>query len=134
MTIPANTLRGEAGVRIGTVDFRIAITFSALVKLSEATGVRTLDELYVRLLGFEPKAVACAIRCLIVADDDDKAAALAAKVLDDGNITAADQASWRAAVETAISAHISAGNRKRDERTALQIAEGALLGEPARPS
>ena len=52
--LPANPLRGEAEVRIGAIDFRIAVTFSGLARLSDAIGARTLDELYGRLLGFEP--------------------------------------------------------------------------------
>ncbi|RVJ67652.1 hypothetical protein CN167_30490, partial [Sinorhizobium medicae] len=90
--------------------------------------------LYGRLLGFEPKAVACAVRCLIVADDEDQISALSAKILDDGNISAADQLAWRGAVEKALSAHIAAGTVRRDERTATQIAGDAVLGKPVSPS
>ncbi|MDX0567806.1 hypothetical protein FB009_12446 [Sinorhizobium medicae] len=132
--LPANPLRGEAEVRIGSIDFRIAVTFSGLARLSDAIGARTLDELYGRLLGFEPKAVACAVRCLIVADDEDHISALSAKILDDGNISAADQLAWREAVEKALSAHIAAGTIRRDERTASQIAGDAVLGKPVSPS
>lgn len=94
---------------------------------------RRLDELYGRLLGFEPKAVACAVRCLIVADDEDQISALSARILDDGNISAADQLAWREAVEKALSAHIAAGTMRRDERTASQIAGDAVLGKPVSP-
>ncbi|RVJ68032.1 hypothetical protein [Sinorhizobium medicae] len=132
--LPANPLRGEAEVRIGSIDFRIAVTFSGLARLSDAIGARTLDELYGRLLGFEPKAVACAVRCLIVADDEDQISALSAKILDDGNISAADHLAWREAVEKALSAHIAAGTIRRDERTASQIAGDAVLGKPVSPS
>lgn len=128
--LPANTLRGEAEIKIGKVDFTIAVTFAGLVRLSEAVKSKTLDELYIRLLGFEPFAVSCAVRCLIVADDDDKAHALSARILADDNISAADQDEWRDGVEKAFTSHIQAGRRVRDERDALTIATDAVLGKP----
>lgn len=132
--LPPNTLRGEASVTIGKITFAIAITFAGLVRLSEAVKAKSLDELYVRLLGFEPLAVSCAVRCLIVADDDDRAQALCARILADDNISAADQASWRGAVEQAFTSHIEAGQRVRDERDASTIAADAVLGKPQSPS
>lgn len=132
--IPANTLRGEADVQIGAIAFRIAITFDALARLSTALKAQTMDEIYVRLLGFEPKAVACAIPCLIIEDDQDRISEIAAKILSPGNISAADQAAWRTAVEQALSAHVEAGNLRRDERSAMDIANEALLGNRASPS
>lgn len=132
--LPANPLRGEAEIRIGAIDFRIAVTFSGLSRLSSAIGARTLDDLYVRLLGFEPKAVACAIRCLTIADDDDKVAELAVRILDDGNISAADQASWNAGIEVALAAHIDAGKRRRDETSTAHMAEMAVAGNVNSPS
>lgn len=129
--LPANPLRGEADVRIGAVDFRIAVTFAGLARLSQALGTQTLDELFVRLLGFEPKAVLCAIRCLTVADDDDKVSALSAKILGEDNISIADQVSWRNAVSLALQTHVEAGNRLRDQRSGFEMAEAAVLGNPA---
>ncbi|MBO0142260.1 hypothetical protein JZX87_13920 [Agrobacterium sp. Ap1] len=134
MTTPANPLRGEAEITIGRETFRIAVTFSGLVRLSKATKVDTLDELHRRLLGFEPFTVACAVRTLIVADDQDRAAALSAKILADDNISIADQDSWRAGMEEALLGHVTAGAAARDERSAHQFAEDALLGEPVSPS
>ena len=122
---PANPLRGEAEVSIGKQGFRIAVTFSGLARLSKALNARTLDELYVRLLGFEPFAVSCAIRCLIVADDEDMAQKLAAAILADDNISVADQESWQGAVETAFSAHLSGGRSMQDRRVAFELAEDA---------
>ncbi len=130
-TLPANPLRGEADVRIGAVDFRIAVTFAGLARLSQALGTQTLDELFVRLLGFEPKAVLCAIRCLTVADDDDQVSALSAKILGEDNISIADQVSWRNAVSLALQTHVEAGNRLRDQRSGFEMAEAAVLGNPA---
>ncbi|WDZ75450.1 hypothetical protein PWG15_12570 [Ensifer adhaerens] len=130
----ANPIRGEASVKIGAIDFRIAVTFSGLARLSQALGAKTIDEIYARLLGFEPKAVACAVRCLIVVDDADQLDALVAKILDDSNISIADQASWRDAVEVALAGHIEAGRIRRDERTANDIASDAVLGKPVSPS
>lgn len=126
----ANPIRGEAPVKIGAIDFRIAVTFSGLARLSQALGAKTIDEIYARLLGFEPKAVACAVRALIVADDGDQLDVLVAKILDDSNISIADQASWREAVEAALASHIEAGRIRRDEQTANQIAADAILGKP----
>lgn len=130
----ANPIRGEAPVKIGAIDFRIAITFSGLARVSQALGAKTIDEIYARLLGFEPKAVACAVRCLIVVDDADQLDRLVAKILDDNNISIADQASWRDAVEIALAGHIEAGRVRRDERTANDIASDAVLGKPISPS
>lgn len=126
----ANPLRGEAPVTIGKISFRIAVTFAGLVRLSEAVKTKTLDDIYVRLLGFEPFAVSCAVRCLIVADDDDKAHALCAKILADDNVSAADQDAWRMAVEQAFTSHIQAGRRLRDERDAASVSADAVLGKP----
>ena len=109
----ANQIRGEASVKIGA---------------------RTIDEVYARMLGFEPKAVACAVRALIVVDDADQLDALVAKILDDSNISIADQISWRDAVEVALAGHIEKGRIRRDERTANDIAADALLGKPVSPS
>ncbi len=130
----ANPIRGEAPVKIGAIHFRIAVTFSGLARLSQALGAKTIDEVYARLLGFEPKAVACAVRALIVVDDADQLDALVAKILDDSNISVADQANWREAVEAALASHIEAGRIRRDEQTASQIAADALLGKPVSPS
>lgn len=129
-----NPIRGEAPCRIGQVDFRIAVTFSGLVRLSEAMSARSLDEIYSRLLAFEPKAVACGIRCLIVAQDDDKAAGLSARILDDGNISAADEDAWKTAVEQALSAHVEIGRMHRDERSTVDVVAEALGGNADRPS
>lgn len=134
MVETANPIRGEAPVKIGAINFRIAVTFSGLARLSTAIGARTIDEVYARLLGYEPKAVACAVRCLIVVDDADQLDTLVAKILSDDNISIADQASWREAVEIALAGHIEAGRIRRDERTANDIASDAVLGKPVSPS
>lgn len=132
--IPANPLRGEAEVKVGDIDFRIAVTWSGLVRLSKAMNADGMEAIYKRLLAFEPFAVACAIRALIVADDEDKASALSVRILADNNISIADSDSWQAAVETAFTAHARGGSARRDQRTAHQIAEDALLGKPIGPS
>lgn len=129
-----NPIRGEAPCRIGQVDFRIAVTFSGLVRLSEALGARSLDDIYSRLLAFEPKAVAVGIRCLIVADDDDAAIGLAARILHDGNISAADEDAWKTAAERALSAHVELGRKHRDERTTMDVVAEALGGNVDSPS
>lgn len=130
----ANPLRGEAECTIGKMDFRIAVTFSGLTRLSKAMSARTLDEIYVRLLGYEPFAVSCAVRSLIVADDEDKAMRLSAAILADTNISTADQENWRTAVETAFAVHFSGGRSLRDERSAFELAEDAVSGNGSGPS
>ncbi|MBP1873544.1 hypothetical protein J2Z19_003259 [Ensifer adhaerens] len=130
----ANPIRGEAEVTIGAITFRIAVTFSGLARLSDALGTKTLDDLYTRVLGYEPKAVACAVRCLIVPDDGDQLSELVAKILDDSNISATDQFAWRDAVQRALVGHIEAGNSRRDDRTANQLSADAVLGKPVSPS
>lgn len=130
----ANPIRGEAPCRIGQIDFRMAVTFSGLVRLSEALGARSLNEIYSRLLAFEPKAVAVGIRCLIVADDDDKAAGVAARILDDGNISLADENAWTAAIERALAAHVEIGWKHRDDRPTTDVVAEALGGNVVRPS
>ena len=129
MNIPANPIRGEAEITIGRETFRIAVTFSGLVRLSQATKISSLDELQRRLLGFEPFTVACAIRSLIVADDQDMASAMCARILSDGNISLADHDSWRAGIEAALLGHVEKGHVVRDERSAHEIGEDAILGE-----
>jgi len=126
----ANPIRGEAEITIGRVTFKVAVTFSGLTKLSQAAKVQTLEELYRKLVGFEPFTVACAVRALIVADDQDKASALSARILSDDNISMADRDSWRDGIEKAFLAHVDAGHVHRDERSAHEIAETAVLGEP----
>ncbi len=125
----ANELRGEAAVTIGSESFVVAVTFAGLMRLSQAIGARTMDEIYQRLLGFEPFAVSCAIRCLAVADSDEGRAALAARVLSGKNISAADQANWRTGIEQALTAHIEAGNALRETSSTLEDVEAAVTGK-----
>ncbi|AJY47040.1 hypothetical protein [Martelella endophytica] len=129
MTAFANELRGEAAVTIGKEDFAVAVTFAGLMRLSQAIGARTMDEVYQRLLGFEPFAVSCAVRCLAVADDDEGRAEIAARVLSGTNISAADQADWRTGIEQALTAHIEAGNRVRKTASPLEDVEAAVTGK-----
>ena len=125
----ANTLRGEAEVKLGNQSFTVAVTFGGLMRLSQAIGARTMDEIYQRLLGFEPFAVSCAIRCLVVADDDDKQADIAARVLSEKNISAADQKSWRDGIEQALTAHIERGQAVRETVSVSEEVEAAVTGK-----
>lgn len=129
-----NVIRGEAEITIGRETFSIAVTFSGLARLSQAVKVDTIERLHERLLGFDPFTVACAIRSLIIADDQDMASALCARILSDDNISLADEKAWRRGIEKAILGHIKAGEMVRDERSAHELAEDAVLGEPASPS
>ncbi|NVP54458.1 hypothetical protein [Mycoplana rhizolycopersici] len=133
MDAPSNPLRGEAEVRIGDIEFRIAVTWSGLVRLSKAMNADGIETIYRRLFSFEPFAVACAVRALIVADDEDKASGLCARILRDDNISIADSDSWQVAVETAFTAHARGGSTRRDQRSAHEIAEDAVLGNPLSP-
>ena len=125
----ANTLRGEAEVTLGNQSFTVAVTFGGLMRLSQAIGAKTMDEIYQRLLGFEPFAVSCAIRCLVVADDDDKRADIAARVLSEKNISAADQKSWRDGIEQALTAHIEKGQAVRETVSVSEEVEAAVTGK-----
>ncbi|WP_176086965.1 hypothetical protein [Martelella sp. HB161492] len=130
----ANPLRGEAAVTIGNKAFVVAVTFGGLMRLSQAIGARSMDEIYQRLLGFEPFAVSCAIRCLAVTETDEQAAELAAKVLSDKNISAADQSNWRKAIETALTAHIEAGNSLRETVSVFEQVEAAVAAKKDQPA
>ncbi len=134
MSEAANPLRGEADVRVGSVDFRIAVTWSGLVRLSKAMNVDGFEVLYRRLVAFEPFAVSCAVRALIVADDEDKASGICARILADDNVSIADSEAWQAAIETAFTAHVRGGAARRDQRSAHEIVEDAVLGKPVGPS
>ncbi|WP_292055017.1 MULTISPECIES: hypothetical protein [unclassified Martelella] len=134
MTAFANELRGEAAVTIGKENIVVAVTFAGLMRLSQAIGARTMDEVYQRLLGFEPFAVSCAIRCLAVADDDEGRAEIAARVLSGKNISAADHASWRTGIEKALTAHIEAGNQLRQTSSPLEDVEAAVTGKKPQPA
>jgi hypothetical protein len=125
MSAVANPLRGEADLNIGGVELVIAVEFGALAKLSRAIGAQSMDEIYRRLFGFEPFAVAVALQCLSVHPDGaQKAAELAAQA--GARLTAADQDAWRKAAETAFTAHIDAGRQLRGEPTLAEQAAAAL--------
>jgi hypothetical protein len=133
MSVVANSLRGEAQIKIGSVETKIAIEFSRLVALSKALQVSSLDELYRRLLGFEPWAVACGLRCLIIDEGGAKEeAAIAAKAI--AELTAADEGSWQRAINAAMLGHIEAGRRLRNEKPLAGQVEDAVLGEQDSPS
>ncbi|APO74270.1 hypothetical protein AM571_CH01435 [Rhizobium etli 8C-3] len=133
MQLPANTLRGEAPLKIGSVDLIVVIEFGRLVSLSKAVGTDSLDELYRRLLGFEPWTVACALRCLVLHEDGpEKEAALAAKAISE--LSVADEAAWQKAMNTAMLSHIEAGRKIRNDAPLFDQVETAVSGERASPS
>jgi hypothetical protein len=108
----ANILRGEAPLRIGTTDIVIAVEFGRLAKLSRALACDSMDELYRRLLGFEPYTVACAIRILTIHADRDEADRLALAAIQ--QLSSADQEAWRVAIEAALTAHLEKGRSVRE--------------------
>ena len=125
MSALANPLRGEAAVTIGGVDLVIAVEFAGLAKLSRAIRAQSMDEIYRRLLGFEPFAVSVALQCLTVHPDGvEKATELAAEA--SAKVSAADQDAWRRAAEDAFTAHLDAGRRLRGEPTLAEEAAVAL--------
>ncbi|WEZ84577.1 hypothetical protein P6U16_08385 [Rhizobium sp. 32-5/1] len=125
----ANTLRGEAPLRIGDVDLKIGIEFAALAKLSRAIKAESLEEIYRRLLGFEPWAVSCALRCFTLHDEGvDEAAATALRAIN--RLSAADEPAWHAAIETAMAGHVDAGHRLRADRPLSDEVDDAVLGKP----
>ncbi|TCT28859.1 hypothetical protein [Martelella mediterranea] len=125
----ANPLRGEAVVTLGKQSVTLAVTFGGLMRLSQAIGAKTMDEIYQRLLGFEPFAVSCAIRCLAVAESDDQRSDLSTRILSEQNISAADQKSWRDGIEQALTAHIEKGRAVRESVSVSEEVEAAVTGK-----
>lgn len=125
----ANALRGEADVRIGDVDLVIAVEFDGLARVSKAIGAQSMDEVYRRLFGFEPFAVATALHCLAVhAEGRAKAMELGGKAA--MVLSAADEQDWRHAIEIAFAGHLDAGRKLRGEPSlAEQAAAAAALAE-----
>jgi hypothetical protein len=109
-----NPARGEVPVQIGNVHLGIAVTFAGLARLSRAAGAETMEALYKRLLGFDAWTVSAAIKVFSVDGDGEEAARERADAAIAG-LSAADEAAWRPAIETALSAHLEAGNKRRAE-------------------
>jgi hypothetical protein len=125
MTALPNPLRGEAPLKIGDVDLVVAIEFGSLARFSRALGSDSMDEVFRRLLGFEPFAAALALRCFTIhANGKEEAEKLAVAAI--GKLSAADEASWRAAFEEAIAAHIDGGRALRSEPSLAEEAGVAL--------
>jgi hypothetical protein len=130
----ANTLRGEAPLRIGSVDLTIAIDFGSLVRFSEAARCQDVEQVYRRLVGFEPRAVALAIRLFSISEDGPEEAQRRA-IAAIQELTLADQDAWTVAIESALAGHIDKGKALRDveplvESVERQVreAEAALSG------
>ena len=120
-----NPLRGEAAVTIGDVPLVIAVEFGGLTRLSKAIGAQSMEEIYRRLLGFEPFAVACALHCLVVHPEGAaKAMALGARAAE--KLSAADEEAWRDAIEEALAGHIDKGKALRETGTLASRAQDAV--------
>lgn len=134
----ANPERGEADLVIGGVALVVAVTFAGLAKLSKMVGVDDMDQLYRRLVGFEPWTASCALRVFAVhPDGPEKAEAVALNAV--SKLSAADEKAFRTAITFALTAHVDAGRKARGEppldeqvREAAQGVETAL-GEPQGP-
>ena len=131
-----NAERGEAALKIGSVDLLIAVTFDGLARLSRAARAESLDQLYRQLLGFEPFTAACAIRELSVHPaGHETAAALADRAL--GERSAADEDAFRAAIGEALTAHFETGKARRaappDLAEAVDTALSEVAQEPGKP-
>jgi len=119
-----NPLRGEAALTIGNVELTIAVEFGGLARLSKAIGATSMDEIYRRLVGFEPFAVATALHCLTVHEEGPaKAMELAARAVD--ALSAADQSAFRTAIEAAFTSHVDAGRQLRGEPTLAELVAAA---------
>jgi hypothetical protein len=134
----ANPIRGEAPLNIGGVDLVIAVEFGALARLSQAIRAESMEEIYRRLLGFEPFAVSCALLCLTV-HPEGAAAALTLGAAASAKLSAADETAWRVAIEAALAGHIAAGQAARGEesetdraRRAVKRADAILAGDDPR--
>ncbi len=109
-----NPARGEVPVQIGNVHLGILVTFPALARLSRAAGAETMQGLYARLLGFDAWTVSAAIKVFSVDGDGEEAArerAGAAIAV----LSSADEAAWRVAIEAALAAHLTEGEKRRAE-------------------
>ena len=119
----ANPARGEADLKIGSVSLTIAVTFAGLAKLSKMTDAQSLDEVYRRLIGFEPLMASCALKVFAVdAEGPAEADRKAMRAIE--QISAADEADFRAAFEHALTAHFDKGKMARGEKTL-----GEVVGE-----
>lgn len=129
-----NAARGEVPVQIGNVHLGILVTFPALARLSRAAGAETMQGLYARLLGFDAWTVSAAIKVFSVDGDGEEAAreradaAIAA-------LSSADEAAWRAAIEAALAAHLTEGEKRRAEAYDLvrDIEEALDAVPPGKP-
>jgi hypothetical protein len=135
----ANPARGEVSLRVGGVPLTLAVTFGRLARLSRMAGTDDMATLCARLIGFEPWAVACAIKALAI-DPAGPEAAEAAALRALGAISTADEPEWRDKILFALTAHMDAGKRKRgpvatlvDEVRAVEdalMAKAAAAGSP----
>lgn len=132
----ANPARGEADLKIGSVELTIAVTFAGLSRLSKMMGAQSMDEVYQRVLGFEPWAASCALRALAVHEDEAEAKRLALKAIEE--LSTADETAFRQAVERAFLGHLEQGKITRGEKPLSEEIEGAAAdadeGEPASPA
>lgn len=119
--VPApNAERGEVPLQIGSVHLLVCVEFARLSRLSRAVGTETMDELYRRLVGFEPFTAAAALRCLAVhPDGEEEARALATSAI--GDLSSADEEAFRAAMSDALSAHLDAGRKRRQGADAADL-------------
>lgn len=109
-----NAARGEVPVQIGNVHLGILVTFPALARLSRAAGAETMQGLYARLLGFDAWTVSAAIKVFSVDGDGEEAARERADAAI-AVLSSADEAAWRTAIEAALAAHLTEGEKRRAE-------------------
>lgn len=109
-----NPARGEVAIQIGNVQVGVAVTFAGLARLSHVAQAETMEGLYKRLLGFDPWTVAAAIRAFSVDGEGEEPARARADAAI-AALSVADEAAWRAGIHTALTAHLEAGQKRRDE-------------------
>ncbi|MCA0027336.1 MULTISPECIES: hypothetical protein [unclassified Mesorhizobium] len=103
-----NPLRGEAPLRIGTVDVVIGIEFDRLAAYSGVTFIDEMSAALQSLVSFSPRHAKAALDCFVI--DGDAADAKA-------SLTAADAQAWRKAFTAAIAAHLAKAGERGKEQT-----------------
>lgn len=113
-----NAAAGEVPLQIGSQKMAIAVTFRGLSRIAQATGIDSLDQLYRRLIGFEPHTVSVALMALSVDGGDRERAETRARVAL-GQLSAADETAFRVAISAALAAHLEHGQKVRGEVKSL---------------
>jgi hypothetical protein len=104
---PANPLRGEAPLRIGTVDVVIGVEFDRLAAYSGLSFIDEMSATLQSLISFSPRHAKAALDCFVIDGDVDAAKA---------SLTAGDAVAWRRSFTQAIAAHLTKADARGKEQ------------------